>query len=158
AKVRGTNRANARSSGTERCSMRGGGALVLGHQLLGLLEVLDRFVGLAGLERLVALVVLRLGFAEVLVLRLRLLDLRAEVLLELGGGRGRGGPRRERETEQDESGCSHGPALPVTGSGVQDPGGGGLRYGWTSGKMVRVWHRDGYRLARLMGWVVVGLL
>src|SRR5262249_16787209 len=144
------------------CSTRSDGrnvaqraASVLRHQLLCLLSVLDGFVGLAGLERLVTLVVLRLGLAEVLALRLRLLDLREEVLLELGSALGPRG-RRQREPEQDQSGCPHGPALPVTGSGAQDPGAGGLRYERTSGKIVRVSHRDGYRLARLMRWVVVG--
>src|SRR5438094_8437839 len=60
--------------------------LLLRPEILRLLEVLDRLVLHAFLERLVAGLVLLAGLAEVLPVGLRLLVLREEVLLDLGRG------------------------------------------------------------------------
>src|SRR5437870_9684445 len=69
-----------------------------GHGRLGLLEVVDGLLLEPVLQRLVALLVLLGGLAQVLALGLGLLDLRKELLLQLDGGLR---PRRQREREAE---------------------------------------------------------
>src|SRR5262249_50095653 len=74
---------------------------LLRHEALRLLEVVERFFLHAVHECLVALLVLLAGFAEVLAVGLRLLDLREQLLLELGGG------LRVRRDHEREHGGAH---------------------------------------------------
>src|SRR5207249_7376014 len=69
-----------------------------GHGRLGLLEVVDGLLLKPVLQRLVALLVLLAGLAQVLALGLGLLDLREQVLLQLDGGLC---PCRYREREAE---------------------------------------------------------